>query len=43
MQAFGRLEYGADASAAEPSTWKQDHKASVQAQLYDKETSRTHE
>jgi len=37
------LERGADASAAEPSTWKQEDKASCQPQPHDKETTRTHE
>jgi len=43
MQAVDRLEHAVDASATEPSTWKQEDKASVQPLLYDKETSRTHE
>ena len=43
MRAVGRLERGADASAAEPSTRKQDHKASCQTQPHDKEPSRIHE
>jgi hypothetical protein len=43
MQAVDHLEHTADISATEPSTWKQDHKASCQPLLYDKETSRTYE
>jgi hypothetical protein len=43
MQAFYRLEYYTNTSAAELSTSKQDHTVSYQHLPYDKETSRTHE
>jgi hypothetical protein len=39
IQAVGHLERETDASTAEPSTWKQEDKASVHARLHDKETS----
>jgi len=42
-QAVGRLEHAADASAIEPSTCKQEDKASCQLLLHGKKTSRTHE
>jgi len=42
-QAAGHLERGADASAAEPSTYKQEGKVSVHALLDDKEMSVTRE
>jgi len=35
------LEHATDTSATEPSTWKQEDKASCQARLHDKETSKT--
>jgi len=43
MQAVDRLEHAADASATEPSTCKQEGKASCQDPQRDKETSRNRE
>jgi len=37
------LERGIDASAAEPSAWKPEDKASYQLLLHGKKTTRTHE
>jgi len=43
MQAADRLERATDISATEPSTCKQQDKASCQLPLHGKKTSRTHE
>jgi len=43
MQAVDRLEHAKDASAPEPSTCKQQDKASYQPLLHDKEMPRNQE